>query len=201
MASFIAARKCWLIGGGNTAVEEALFLTNFANKVAVVHRRDSFRAERILQERLYRNPKSRSLGNTVLADVIGARDPPRSQRRSCATPRPTSLQNGRCDGIFIAIGHTSGHRIGGRPSGNEAAGYIKTPRIRRRLPCRACSPPAMLPTKFTGRPSRPLASVAWPRSKPRNFLPPTAKPNRVSRRNDFLPLPLGRVRKHNNGLG
>ena len=64
-----------MIGGGNTAVEEALFLTNFANKVTVVHRRDSFRAERILQERLYQNPKISVLWNTVLADVVGEENP------------------------------------------------------------------------------------------------------------------------------
>ena len=64
-----------MIGGGNTAVEEALFLTNFASKVTVVHRRDSFRAERILQERLYRNPKISVLWNTVLDDVVGDENP------------------------------------------------------------------------------------------------------------------------------
>ena len=64
-----------VIGGGNTAVEEALFLTNFAEKVVVVHRRDSFRAERIMQDRLFKNPKIEVVWNSVLEEVMGTDDP------------------------------------------------------------------------------------------------------------------------------
>ncbi len=69
-----------MIGGGNTAVEEALFLTNFASKVTVVHRRDAFRAEKILQERLFKHPKIEVIWDSVLDDVIGARQPAQGQR-------------------------------------------------------------------------------------------------------------------------
>src|ERR1700744_4399074 len=72
---FYRGKEVLVIGGGNTAVEEALFLTNFASKVTVVHRRDEFRAERILQERLYRNPKISVLWHTVLHDVRGDENP------------------------------------------------------------------------------------------------------------------------------
>src|SRR5712675_1437244 len=68
---FYRGKNVIVIGGGNTAVEEALFLTNFAERVTVVHRRDSFRAERILQERLYKNPKVSVIWNSVLEDVSG----------------------------------------------------------------------------------------------------------------------------------
>ncbi len=64
-----------MIGGGNTAVEEALFLTNFASEVTVVHRRDEFRAERILQNRLFAHPKIKVIWDTVLDDVVGTDDP------------------------------------------------------------------------------------------------------------------------------
>ena len=64
-----------VVGGGNTAVEEALFLTNFASKVTIVHRRDSFRAEKIMQERLFKNPKIEVVWNSVLDEVLGTDDP------------------------------------------------------------------------------------------------------------------------------
>src|SRR5437763_1919419 len=72
---FYRGKEVFVIGGGNTAVEEALFLTNFAEKVTVVHRRDSFRAERILQERLYKNPKISVVWNSVLEQVVGDEAP------------------------------------------------------------------------------------------------------------------------------
>src|SRR5215216_4555315 len=72
---FYRGKQVMVIGGGNTAVEEALFLTNFAEKVTVVHRRDHFRAEKILQDRLFRNPKIEVLWNTVLEEVVGDENP------------------------------------------------------------------------------------------------------------------------------
>ena len=68
---FYKGKQVVVIGGGNTAVEEALFLTNFASKVTIVHRRDSFRAEKIMQERLFKNPKIEVVWNSVLEEVLG----------------------------------------------------------------------------------------------------------------------------------
>src|SRR6476469_1961487 len=72
---FYRGKEVLVIGGGNTAVEESLFLTNFASKVTVVHRRDSFRAEKILQDRLFKNPKISVVWDTTLAEVLGADKP------------------------------------------------------------------------------------------------------------------------------
>src|SRR3954468_5130471 len=72
---FYRGKEVIVIGGGNTAVEEALFLTNFASKITVVHRRDSFRAEKILQDRLFKNPKVEVVWDSVLADVVGDENP------------------------------------------------------------------------------------------------------------------------------
>ena len=72
---FYRNKQVIVVGGGNTAVEEALFLTNFASKVTVVHRRDAFRAEKILQDRLFKNPKIEVLWDTVLEDIAGGDNP------------------------------------------------------------------------------------------------------------------------------
>src|SRR6476659_581562 len=72
---FYRGKDVLVIGGGNTAVEEALFLTNFASKVTVVHRRDSFRAEKILQDRLFKNPRISVIWDSALHDVVGNENP------------------------------------------------------------------------------------------------------------------------------
>ncbi|MGQ0484538.1 MAG: thioredoxin-disulfide reductase [Hyphomicrobiales bacterium] len=102
---FYRGKKVLVIGGGNTAVEEALFLTSFASEVTVVHRRHEFRAERILQNRLFAHPRIKVVWDTVLDDVLGTDDP------KCVTgARLRNLKTGAteevaADGIFIAIGH------------------------------------------------------------------------------------------------
>src|SRR4029079_4063168 len=102
---FYRGKEVLVIGGGNTAVEEALFLTNFATKVTVVHRRDSFRAERILQERLYKNPKISVLWHTVLDDVTGDENPLKVRAAVLRNVKTGEVAKRPVDGIFIAIGH------------------------------------------------------------------------------------------------
>ena len=102
---FYRDKPVLVVGGGNTAVEEALFLTNFASKVILIHRRDSLRAERILQERLFANPKVEILWDTTLDEVLGDKEP-----KSVTGARVKNVKTGdttdlSVDGIFIAIGH------------------------------------------------------------------------------------------------
>ena len=117
-----------MIGGGNTAVEEALFLTNFASKVTVVHRREEFRAEKILQQRLFTNPKIEVLWNTVLDDVIGTDDPLRVTRSRLRNTKTGTRTERRVDGVFIAIGH--------RPASELFAGQLHMTRAGSIDPCR-----------------------------------------------------------------
>src|SRR5499426_3168024 len=102
---FYRGKNVIVVGGGNTAVEEALFLTNFADSVTVVHRRDSFRAEKILQDRLFKNPKITVLWDTVLDDVVGTGEPLKVTGVRLRNIRTAAVSELPIDGVFIAIGH------------------------------------------------------------------------------------------------
>jgi thioredoxin reductase (NADPH) len=114
---FYKNKEVVVIGGGNTAVEEALFLTNFAAKVTVVHRRDSFRAEKILQDRLFKNPKIKVIWDAVLDDVVGSEEPRKVKGVVLRNVKTGATQELSADGVFIAIGHS--------PSTELVAGQIK----------------------------------------------------------------------------
>ena len=102
---FYRGRDVLVVGGGNTAVEEALFLTNFASKVTVVHRRDSFRAEKILQERLVKNPKVEVIWDHVLEEVVGDENPPGVTGAKIKNVKTGEEKLITVHGVFIAIGH------------------------------------------------------------------------------------------------
>jgi thioredoxin reductase (NADPH) len=102
---FYRNKKVLVIGGGNTAVEEALFLTNFASEVTVVHRRNEFKAERILQNRLFSHPKIKVMWDSELADVVGTSEPRGVTGAKIKNVKTGAIEEVTADGIFIAIGH------------------------------------------------------------------------------------------------
>jgi thioredoxin reductase (NADPH) len=102
---FYRNKRVLVVGGGNTAVEEALFLTNFASEVVVIHRRDEFKAERILQNRLFAHPKIKVMWNTTLAEVLGTDNPKGVTHARLKNLKTGDTQDLAVDGIFIAIGH------------------------------------------------------------------------------------------------
>jgi thioredoxin reductase (NADPH) len=104
-AFFYRGKEVIVVGGGNTAVEEALHLTHFASKVTVVHRRDHFRAEKILQDRLFKNPKVNVVWDTELADVIGQEGPLSVTKAKLRNLKTGEVTEQPVHGIFIAIGH------------------------------------------------------------------------------------------------
>jgi thioredoxin reductase (NADPH) len=123
---FYRGKDVLVIGGGNTAVEEALFLTNFASKVTVVHRRDSFRAEKILQERLFRNPRISVIWDTALEEVVGSENPLKVKGVILRNVKTGALTERLTDGVFIAIGHTPASELFVGQVEMKPSGYIKT---------------------------------------------------------------------------
>jgi thioredoxin reductase (NADPH) len=123
---FFRDKEVIVVGGGNTAIEEAIYLTNHARRVTVVHRRDALRAEKILQDRLFRNPKIEIVWDTVLDEVIGIPEPPEVTGVRLRNLRTGAVTERACDGVFIAIGHTpvTGLVAGQLPL--DADGYILT---------------------------------------------------------------------------
>ena len=123
---FYRGKDVLVIGGGNTAVEEALFLTNFASKVTVVHRRDSFRAEKILQERLFRNPRISVIWDTALEEVVGSENPLKVKGVILRNVKTGAFSERLTDGVFIAIGHTPASELFVGQVEMKPSGYIKT---------------------------------------------------------------------------
>jgi len=122
---FYRGREVFVIGGGNTAVEEALFLTNFASKVTVVHRRDHFRAEKILQERLFKNPKIEVIWDSVLHDVTGDDNPLKVKGVVLKNIKTGATLEKRADGVFIAIGHSPSTELVKDQLELKPSGYVK----------------------------------------------------------------------------
>ena len=108
---FYRGQEIVVIGGGNTAVEEALFLTNFASKVTLVHRRDELRAEKILQDRLFKNPKIETLWHHQLDEVFGTDMPKGVEGVRVKHVDTGEITEIPCKGVFIAIGHAPANEL------------------------------------------------------------------------------------------
>jgi thioredoxin reductase (NADPH) len=123
---FYRGKNVIVVGGGNTAVEEALFLTNFADKVTVVHRREGFRAEKILQDRLFKNPKISVIWDSTIDEILGQENPAKVtgvRLKNVKTGATTELP---IDGVFIAIGHMPATELVKNKIEMKPNGYIKT---------------------------------------------------------------------------
>jgi len=102
---FFRNKEVAVVGGGNTAVEEALYLANLASKVTLVHRRDSLRAERVMQERLFRHPKIEVVWDSEIAEICGGTEPPNVTHLRLRNLKTGAESELKTDGVFIAIGH------------------------------------------------------------------------------------------------
>ncbi|MFL2834428.1 MAG: thioredoxin-disulfide reductase [Alphaproteobacteria bacterium] len=123
---FYKNKKVIVVGGGNTAVEEALFLTNFANEVKLIHRRDNLRAEKILQSRLKENKKIEIIWDTELTEIIGSEDPLSVNGALLLNKKTNETKKIETDGIFIAIGHSPSSSIFKNQLNMNDSGYIDT---------------------------------------------------------------------------
>jgi thioredoxin reductase (NADPH) len=123
---FFRGKEVVVVGGGNTAVEEAIYLTNHARRVTLVHRRDALRAEKILQDRLFRHDKIAVIWDSVVEEIVGIAEPPEVKGVILRNVRTGAVNEFACDGVFVAIGHTP---VTGLVKGQlplDAEGYILT---------------------------------------------------------------------------
>jgi thioredoxin reductase (NADPH) len=123
---FFRGKEVCVVGGGNTAVEEALYLTNHASKVTLIHRRDELRSEKILQDRLFKNPKVEILWDTVLDEVLGSSEPPSVTGIRVRNIKTGSESEIGLDGVFIAIGHTPNTEVFKGVLDMDGEGYLIT---------------------------------------------------------------------------
>ena len=124
---FFRNREVVVVGGGNTAVEEALYLTHHASRVTVIHRRDAFRAEKILQDRLARNPKVSVLWDHVVEEILGETEPaPLVKAVRVKNVKTGATKELVTDGVFIAIGHSPNTELFKGQLAMDSEGYIIT---------------------------------------------------------------------------
>ncbi|MFL1875236.1 thioredoxin-disulfide reductase [Hansschlegelia beijingensis] len=121
---FFRGKEVVVVGGGNTALEEALFLTNFASKVTLVHRRESFRGERILQDRVFANPKIEVVWNATVGEILGSGTPLKVEGVKLVDTRTGTPSVRRCDGVFVAIGHAPATELFRGQLDMKPSGYL-----------------------------------------------------------------------------
>ena len=123
---FYRGKDVAIIGGGNTAVEEALFLTNFATTVTLVHRRDSLRAEKMLQQRLFSHPKIKVVWDSSVDEVLGSDTPKSVTAIRLKNEKSGATTDLAVDGMFVAIGHSPATELFKGQVDMDADGYIRT---------------------------------------------------------------------------
>jgi len=123
---FYRGQEVTVIGGGNAAVEEALFLTNFASKVTLVHRRDELRAEKVLQHRLFKHPKVEIVWDHVLDEVLGSDEPLGVEGIRIRNVKSGETTEVPCKGVFIAIGHAPASELVKDQLETHMGGYVVT---------------------------------------------------------------------------
>ncbi|OEY86507.1 thioredoxin-disulfide reductase [Wolbachia pipientis] len=124
--AFFRNKVVAVVGGGNTAVEEAIFLTRFAEKVILIHRRDVLRAEKVMQDRLFNNNKIEIIWNHVVEEILGTENPKKVTSMVIKSIITRSLQEIKVDGVFIAIGHAPNTAIFKSLVEIDDQGYIIT---------------------------------------------------------------------------
>lgn len=123
---FYRGKEVVVVGGGNTAVEEALFLTNFASKVTLVHRRDELRAEKILQDRLFNHEKIEVVWDSALEEILGDEDPLGVTGVRLKNLKTGEISERKTDGVFIAIGHKPAVELFEEELETKEGGYLVT---------------------------------------------------------------------------
>lgn len=122
---FYRSKDVVVVGGGNTAVEEALYLTNHASQVTIVHRRDHFRAERILQERLFKHPKIKVVWDSAVDEICGTENPNKVTHVRLKNVRTGALTDLPTDGVFVAIGHAPATELVKGQVKLKPSGYVE----------------------------------------------------------------------------
>ncbi|QIG97506.1 MULTISPECIES: thioredoxin-disulfide reductase [unclassified Bradyrhizobium] len=122
---FYRNKEVVVVGGGNTAVEEALYLTNHATKVTIVHRRNQFRAERILQERLFKHPKIKVVWDSAIDEICGSENPSKVTHVRLKNVKTGALTDLKTDGVFVAIGHAPATELVKGQIRLKPSGYVE----------------------------------------------------------------------------